>query len=330
MQQSLAEEFKRTAAAAEAAFPDKLGNLVVFLAPSRGKAVYVSPQIADELSNNVAEVKKTFEFIEEGMRRMGVAGLAPPLYPIGNVGIGMVAMLKEQSGFYSPGNTKEMWSLFVLDHELGHRLLRNGTYRNASSPQHAESAADAYAMLRHIQRYGKVTKFAESYGPRRSKLLVLYGDTNHYSKFTMDKVIETSRERDICGLSLQETAELASQIADDTRLDKQFLEKLENAYRPVARVYEKHTGGPKILRPKFPKKDPEAYDLICREPLAVMRDHGDDQDILALGKEFLTSFPSIRKFMQQGAKTDRYWQEALAFIDPPAKPLLRKALVHKL
>jgi len=317
MKKSLAREFNETSAAVDAAFPDKLGNLVVFLTPSRGSPVYVSPQIAEELGRNVAAVKKAVQQIEEDMMVYRWSGVSKPRYSLAGIDVRLIALQKDQRSFYGPGNTKEMWSLFVLDHELGHRILRNGSYANASSRHHAECAADAYAMLRHIQRFGKDTNFVKNYAGRRSNLLVLYGDTKHYSKFTVDRVIELARETDVTGLSLQETAELAAKIADDTHLDGVQLQKLYDTFRPVAEACGNRLVEPGILYSKYYKKNPETYDIFCRETLAVMHEHSEDPQALAVGRDFLTSFPTIRNFIREGAKTDTYWKEALAFINNP-------------
>jgi hypothetical protein len=47
-----------------------------------------------------------------------------------------------------------------------------------------------------------------------------------------------------------------------------------------------------------------------------MEKRSNDPDIFNAGKQFL-SYPPVRKFMREAAKTDVYWQEALKFIKNP-------------
>ena len=117
-----------------------------------------------------------------------------------------------------------------------------------------------------------------------------------------------------------ETAALAAQIADESFLNFRELRKLKSAFRPVAERCAARLGGMGDIYRKFEAKDAETYATLCRETLDVMRKHPRDADILRAGKQFLR-LPEIKDFMTaQAAAGDRFYQDALGFIntsDPP-------------
>ena len=57
MKTSLAKTFHETAAAAHDAFPKELKTLVLLLLPASDTPVYVSPEVADQLTKSTAAVK---------------------------------------------------------------------------------------------------------------------------------------------------------------------------------------------------------------------------------------------------------------------------------
>lgn len=150
-QASLVQIFNETSAAAHNAFPLELENLVV-LRSSSEIPVYVSPEITDHLTKNTAAVKSCITETAFTMLINDAAGFAARSYPLAGVIVKMVALDKNNVGDFSPQYTKETAAIFALDHELGHHVVENG---HPSSGNLGESAADAYATLRHIQRFGK-------------------------------------------------------------------------------------------------------------------------------------------------------------------------------
>ena len=68
-------------------------------------------------------------------------------------------------------------------------------------------------------------------------------------------------------------------------------------------------------------------DDCYRAVLSVIRDNRNDPDIFEAGKRFL-SYPPRKKFMEDLAKIDPYWKEAIDFIEQPV-PLKEGAGVKR-
>lgn len=314
---TLREEFRRTIAAEADAFPDKLSRLVVAL-PSSGTPVYVSPEVAAALTEKTDRVKKEIRKMIGDLRQKGFAGVNYPRTVFAGEVVGLIAF-DTPRGFFSKGYSREMWRLFVLDHELGHRVVRNGSYRDVSV-NHAESAADAHAMLRHIQRYGNDTNFSKNYGRRRASSVVLLGDTGHYTEPAVRRAVELSRHIELKGLSLETIADLAAEIADETAGEPAKLNDLREAFLPVWILCRSMYGSPNAILTKLYEQDPDAYDLICRKTLEVMKDNADNPDVQKVGKDFLTGIPPVARFMKKQAETNSFWQEAQAFLGVTPAP----------
>ena len=318
MQQALPEIFNETAAAAYAEFPCELRDLVILLVPDTETPVFVSPEIAEHLTKSVAAVKKVLAEVTDILHKKVWSALASTEYFIDRKRINLIAVNHEiRRAFFSERYTPEMRFAYILDHEIGHHILQNGMFSLGVSAQQSESAADAFAILRHIQRYGKDTDNAGGEAGRVAHRLVLCGDSEHYSSDSIERAIEYANEIDISGLSLRETAALAEKISrecyfrDDTRLNQ-----ICDAFLPVQEACKAQIGDVREITEKFYGEDKEAYALFCRETLAVMKNRQNDPDIFKARKRFL-SYAPVKKFMIESAaaETDSYWKDALSFIN---------------
>ena len=291
MEASLAQTFNETTAAAYEAFPQKLKKLVVLLTPSSDTPVYASPDVANRLSKSADALRKDVAEITEYMQAQHWVGYAGRKYNLAGTFVDLIALDKSPEGLFSRRYTKNMLSIFNLDHEIGHHILRNGCVTAKVSEALAENAADAYAMLRHIQRFGKNTDHAGGIVENRACNIVLLADSEHSTADAVEKVIRLSEEMDISGLSLRETAALAEKIADECCLDDKTLKNIRKAFKPI-------------------------------------NDSLHKRDIFKAGKRFLNT-PAIKKFMTESAKTDPCWKEALSFIDNPETTVRKKSLSAK-
>ncbi|MDE2337049.1 MAG: hypothetical protein KGL10_07040 [Alphaproteobacteria bacterium] len=310
---SRAQEFNRTSAAAYAAFPLQLERLTVLLVPTSDTPVYVAPAVAEKLSQNIAGVKKAVTDLSDLMQKHGWAGLANKCEYVAGTPVNLIALKGNLPGIFYKSCTKEMRELFVLDHELGHHVTEKGIGGGYSSEM-KESSADAYAALRHVQRFGKDTLFIKKRGNIMAANIVLHADAAHYTTDTIHRALQVAEEQDVSRLPLEETAALAGKIADETCLNAGTAIKVRNAYLPVNRACRKHIGGVSEVVDKIVARDSTAYDLICRETIAVMRAHVSDADIFEAGSRFLTGHSSWMKFVKKHAKTDSFYKDALDFL----------------
>jgi len=353
----LEQTLNETAAEACKFFPQQLARLVVVAVPNAEMPVYVSPQVAEELTNGVSligralkklpgnkspRLRDTLEYLtgtdrpstmRKALRKLAremhdahATGISYRRYKLAGTSVSLIGMLNDNiMGLFSERYTKEMQAVFVLDHEIGHLILRNG---NSPDAQKSENAANAYAMLRHIQRYGKNTDRAGYCAEKGALSIPLLSDTEHYTTDAVERAIAVANEKgdDFFQLSLFETAKLAEEIADACTLNDQVLKKLREAYLPVAQACAKHIGDPWQIIESMSGKDKVAHALVCREAIAVMRQHPHDPDIIKLGKQFF-GFPPLKEFMTAAADKNNFWKDALDFItthQPPENPAIIK------
>ncbi len=314
MQTSLAQTFNETAAAAYAAFPRQLQRLVILMTPSSDTPVYVSPAIADQLTKNTADIKKAVEYAAQRMRDKTWTAMANKNYDLAGTSVNLIALSENPNVSVSARCTKEMKDIFFLDHEIGHHILKNGYFSAEISRQQAEAAADAYAMLRHIQRFGKNTDHAAFYDDDRASRIILLSDPEHYTADAIQGAIRLADEMDISGLSLRETAALAEKIADKYRMDDETLDKICKAFEPAAEIF----------------KEAKGWNGAClKEVVEAMRKHKKDPDIVMAGKRFF-NIPSRKEFVTKTAKTDPYWQEARKYLLKVEKKFPRRSLLQRL
>ncbi len=154
--------------------------------------------------------------------------------------------------------------LFVLDHELAHCAIKDGFSRAAGPRDYAillsESIADAYAMIRHYQRYGVEHDSTNKYvsPSARADNFILGGDSTHFTSFVLDAIVKRKNSIDFDKLTPDQTAELARRFALEFMPPKRIVEDLNWSFEPVRSEFRKNTnGGIKALIDKTldPKAD---------------------------------------------------------------------------
>lgn len=309
-QQSRIENFNETAAKAFVAFPHELGRLVVLAVPAQNTPVFISPAIAEQLSANTAAIKEAVAEAHEILERTGWTALASSDHDVGGTLVDLIAMPSTPiADRYTERFTQEMMEDFAFDHELGHLILPNGQPCKGASENKSESAADAFAMLRHIQRYGKETDLPELYYTAKAAHIVVKKETTHYTSDTIQRVIEKANELGDAFLQmpLEEVAKIAAEIANEKTLDDFTLGYVRLNYLGV-------TAGIDNAAMRIYDGDPETCQIVFRRVLAVMEKEYRDEDVFNAGKRYL-SHPRRKAFMVQAAKTDGFWRRALAFVE---------------
>lgn len=140
--------------------------------------------------------------------------------------------------------------VFLIDHELGHLVTAQHTNKashdksftardghdNNIGNAHDEAMADAYALIRHVQRFGNDTGYLEYIRDQRAMDLVIKGDAGHYTSHTIDAVIAAKNEGKFDHLSPQECAKMASDIADQHVLGGRIGAKMENTFSRFSKL----------------------------------------------------------------------------------------------
>ncbi|MBU6475857.1 MAG: hypothetical protein KGQ70_07805 [Alphaproteobacteria bacterium] len=267
--QSLAAAFNRAAADYRASFPERLGNLFVTLSSER---IYVAPEIAALLAENAAPVSRMIAQRDKLMREMGWAAAAG-LQDVGGARLRHLSLSEEENPRYVPApDAHGMNKIAEFDHEMGHFVVREGDAKNPSRHA-AECAADAFAALRHIQRFGGETGFF-AHAPFAVAKSVIFGDKIHYVSAVFQKIAALQKEGilDIRALSLPETALLAGKLAREYALSAETLGRIHAAY----------AAAPAVRNSAFLSKD-EAQAVM-----RVMLEHRHDDDVYRAGKLYIS------------------------------------------
>lgn len=122
-------------------------------------------------------------------------------------------------------------SLATIDHELGHALCPDDD-RLAG-----ENIADAYAVLRHLQRFdGQVTDIGYA-AWKRAMTFIMAGHTTHLTTFTIDRILLDSRSADFISLTPAQTVAIARDYARQNTPSKKSLSKLDSDFKTARTKY---------------------------------------------------------------------------------------------
>ncbi len=131
-------------------------------------------------------------------------------------------------------NNTEMWHRYVLDHELGHAVtmlsIDKQSMKTSSFGNKAECEADAYAMIRHYQRYGADSTFPEYVSDLRNMNVVHKGDVIHWTSRAVDRVIDMNKKGLLKDLTPQQSRDLAVQIAKEEHLSADAENNVSSAF----------------------------------------------------------------------------------------------------
>jgi hypothetical protein len=116
---------------------------------------------------------------------------------------------------------EDLMRLFILYHEAGHALISPLPDTPAG-----EHAADAYAALRLLQRFGaEAAPFLSRVSRLRTERAAISGSTSHLTTAVLDKIIRDSARRDFPRLTPAETVQLAKDYADAAKATRPARQK---------------------------------------------------------------------------------------------------------
>jgi len=309
---SLVKSFNESVAKIHKSLPQRLENLLII---SCDEPIFISPEIADLLSQNTNKIKNLIKTKSDIMKSNNYMGVAYRNYnftpPKGNLkDIKLVALntaSKISRIFYDydynyKNANKDHGLTHVIDHEIGHLIVREGWPSN-SSPHIAECAADAYAAIRHIQRFGTNTDYFKAYN--RSHMAVFDISSIHYTSAAIAKIEQLSKKQDLTKMPYVETATLAGSIAIKYNFDKQTRKRIRQAFFYLGEKYKE-----KIHRNDASCKTKDWEDLsnnnhieLIEDLIDIMLKNKDDHDVYRAGKQFLD-----RKIVQEAIKNAPFWK----------------------
>lgn len=178
---------------------------------SSGSLVYGEGQDADKISEFLNDATNLSSIVAEKYKS-GINGAVN--YPVANIDVVILKTPKNQHHFNLLGHDAPsgMVDVFSFDHEIGHVLVAPENRNEFNLNEHY---ADAYAVIRHLQRFGNDDSVIKNLTAMRAAELTLQGDGSHFTSPMVEKIIADSKDTDFTALSLQETVERAKQYADE-------------------------------------------------------------------------------------------------------------------
>jgi hypothetical protein len=150
----------------------------------------------------------------------------------------------DESEFNNVSEASEKRLLYVLDHELAHQTILDGNYGmhgtngNDYATLVGECVADAYAMIRHYQRFGTAGETSDKYVDPAARALhmIMRGDMGHFTSFVLDEIQKQKDKVDFSKLDDEQTAELARRFALKYMPSAPVVEGLFKAFGPLRKA----------------------------------------------------------------------------------------------
>lgn len=191
----------------------------------------------DDIDVPAAKLEKRAEKLRRSIKKDDTCGeatidtlsVAGRDFRIAVIGIDVARAHSEE--FVSDAFPAWMDKLSILDHEIGHLLVPGG-YDDDTTAAHEECAADAYALLRHVQRFGDTTdifmqlRYSGAYS-------LMAGVRENYTVPVVDAIEREGRTADLTQLSLDDTIALAARLSAAHYWDDQRLKTAQRAFRKV-------------------------------------------------------------------------------------------------
>lgn len=303
------------------------------LVVSETDIIYVSPALEKlrqdmapgQWEKTVAKAQSGYETYADGAglaRRVALyvgTGAAQQRIPVNTIALNLEMAIEVNEDL----SLREVAMLnhYILDHELGHLYADKGL-ADVYSLSVAESVAESYANLRHIQRYGSKTDFVYVTDALYAQDIILEGDTSTYCTIpARHKVLEMKNDPEIKNLSPRATLRMASKIGYAYAHRDETLDKICDVF---AAASDNH-----INKPLKSGKVSKATMRLIEEAVA---ENAKDPDIRAAAQLLLAGFsddPDVSEMAKDAVasmdKTEAEFERACA----RAKRLQRRQKAKK-
>lgn len=188
--------------------PDTLREVLAFISDSDAGKKFLQPQIQDCLKNKASYCHfggaSNFVYIYTG---------------------------DDRQQFFSPRVSRAQEMTFIFDHEFAHAHIQSGGSDNRFL---AETTADAYALIRHIQRFGGNTPLAtEVVATRARDTAFRPNGIFNFSCAALEYIVQNPDKIDYAALTPAQTSALAETIAQQHAPDGPLLKRLHSAFNPL-------------------------------------------------------------------------------------------------
>ncbi|TAL27574.1 MAG: hypothetical protein EPN97_17055 [Alphaproteobacteria bacterium] len=143
--------------------------------------------------------------------------------------------------FTTANMPKPMNVLAIFDHELGHLLIPDAMKNSTlSETLFSEAAADVYAVIRNIQRFGQHAQGASVISWKRAIGFVEHGVQSHFTFFALDELEQLQDRIDFKALTPQQSLQLARRVALQHAPHENLVRNLSEAFQPYRDVLKSH------------------------------------------------------------------------------------------
>jgi hypothetical protein len=139
---------------------------------------------------------------------------------------------KHKYSFLDLKAPKAMETMFVFDHELGHALIPNALYNDGKNK--AECIADAYGVIRHLQRYGADSAVIDTIVQQRALQFIFRKDrASHLTSPVTEQILARRHEFAWDKLTPQETQKLAWRFAMEYAVHPNLLDAIDKDFKKL-------------------------------------------------------------------------------------------------
>jgi hypothetical protein len=126
--------------------------------------------------------------------------------------------------------SQAMETMFVFDHEMGHAVIPNAGYFDGKNK--AECIADAYAVIRHLQRYGAGSAAIDMLVQQRAfQFIFRRGRASHLTSPVVEQILARRHEIAWDSLTPAETTKLAWRFAMEYAMHPTLLDVIDRDLR---------------------------------------------------------------------------------------------------
>lgn len=284
-------DYEREVAQAWRDFPEAKNKVFFFDASAGAKFIYPADEVEKAEALQLFRLQNVQGDIDAAYRTHGRNSFCQPW----NKGTRLICLYteKHQHDLVDRAAPVAQELALVFDHELGHALIPDGIGLAAGRNRH-ECIADAYAVIRHFQRYGADSPVIDAIVANRSFDLVFRGwayGRDHFTSPVTEKILAQRHEIPWDNLTPQETADMTRKFVLENEMDSEALRILDKDFGPL----------------HYKAKDIENGDVTPIQALAEKVLTTDSSDVFKYGAKALQL--CIDQQAAQGILQGEYWDK---------------------
>jgi len=222
-------DYEREVTQAWRDFPEVKDKVLFFEPNAGGRLIYPAPAAEREAIQQQINPKSIQWEIESARKMYGDNSICQPR---GHRRLIFLYTVKHPHDVTDKTAPVAQETTFIFDHELAHAIIPNASYRDGEKNR-AESIADAYAVIRHFQRYGADSPAIDAIVANRAFDFVFreprYGHS-HFTSPVTEKILACRYDIDWDSLTPQQTGDLARKFVFEHEMEAEALSVLHKEF----------------------------------------------------------------------------------------------------